>query len=80
MADQAAATYHHGEMPVVAHTSTYMRVMGLFKWGALGVADLLLLLTLWFCTPAGLGSAVIVAILVLALGVFALRSRKTAAH
>src|SRR5579875_4079466 len=49
MAEHAAssAEYHHGDMPIVEHAETYSGVMGMFKWGALAVADLLILLTLW---------------------------------
>jgi hypothetical protein len=75
-----AVTHHHGDMPVQAHVSTYSWVMGLFKWGALGVADLLVLLTLWFCTPAGFVPGLIVAAIMVILGVVFLRGGKTAAH
>ncbi len=74
----APASYHHGDMPVVEHTETYVSVMGLFKWGALGVADLLILLTFWFCTPAGFMTGLVVAVLVAIVGVVALRSKPSA--
>ena len=79
MAEQAVTT-HHGEMPVQAQASTYHSVMGLFKWGALGVAALLVLLTLWFCTPAGFVPGFVVAVIMTILGVVFLRGGKTAAH
>lgn len=81
MAEQAnAVAHHHGDMPIQAQASTYKSVMELFKWGALGTADLMILLVMWFCTPAGFLPAIIVAIIVLALGIFGLRTSKTAAH
>ena len=79
MAEQAV-THHHGDMPVQAQASTYHGVMGLFKWGALGVAALLVLLTMCFCTKAGFVPAVVVAAIMVILGVVFLRGGKTAAH
>ena len=75
-----AVTYHHGDMPVQAHATTYRDVMGLFKWGALGTADLLVLLVMWFCTPAGFFPGVVVAGIVLIAGLVGLRKRKSPAH
>jgi hypothetical protein len=76
MAEHVPAPYHHGDMPVAEHTGTYLSVMDLFKWAALGIADLLILLTLWFCTGAGFVPALVVSVIVLAIGVFALRGVK----
>ncbi len=81
MAEHAdIVTYRHGGMPISDHSSTYSGVMGLFKWGALGVADLLILLTFWFCTPAGFIPAVIVAIIVFGAGAVFLGRKKPAGH
>ena len=80
MAENAnVANYHHGDMPINEHAQTYHGVMGLFKWGALGVADLMILLIMWFCTPAGFFPALIVAVIILVAGVVGLRGSKTAA-
>ena len=80
MAEHAApAPYHHGDMPVVEHAETYLSIMGLFKWCALGVADLLILLTLWFCTPAGFIPGAVIVAIVTVVGIVALRS-KPATH
>ncbi len=73
------ADYHRGDMPVAVHTTTYRGVMGLFKWGALGTADLLILLVMWFCTPAGFFPALVVAMIVLIAGIVGLKRRKSAA-
>jgi xanthine/uracil/vitamin C permease (AzgA family) len=79
MAEQAV-THHHGDMPVQAQASTYHGVMDLFKWGALAVAALLVLLTLWFCTPAGFVPGLVVAAILVILGVVFLRGGKSGAH
>jgi len=76
----SSAPYHHGEMPVQFHATTYRDVMGLFKWGALGTADLLILLVMWFCTPAGFFPALVIAAIVLVAGLVGLRGKKTPAH
>ncbi len=81
MAEHAhSIEHHHGHMPIQAQSSTYVGVMELFKWGALGVADLIIVMTLWFCTPAGFFTALVVGLIVLALGVFGLRGVKAGAH
>jgi hypothetical protein len=81
MAEPAqSADHRHGHMPVKAQAETYGEVMALFKWCALGVADLIIVTTLWFCTPAGFAPALIVGIIVAGLGVVALRGGKADAH
>jgi hypothetical protein len=81
MADHAQrADYHHGDMPTTSHADTYRGVMGLFKWGSLAVADLLILLVLSFCTSAGAVSSLVLSAIVLGAGVLALRSPKSPAH
>lgn len=82
MATHAAETAanEHGHMDVAEHTATFKSVMGLFKWGSLWTAALLILLTMWFCTPAGFFPAIVVTVIVLALGGFFLRSRPAAGH
>jgi hypothetical protein len=81
MAEHAHTAVHpHGDMPVQAQAATYRDVMSLFRWCALGVGDLILILTLWFCTAAGVIPAMVVGILVAALGVVALRGIKAGVH
>jgi len=79
MAEQAV-DHHHGDMPIQAQAHTYHEVMDLFKWGALGTADLLIFLTMAFCTKAGIVTGLVVAVLVLIVGVVGLKGGKTAAH
>ena len=75
-----ASEHHHGEMDIHAQQQTFHSVMIMSKWASLAVAVAVLFLTLWFCTAAGLGTAFISAIIVLAIGVFALRQRAAPAH
>jgi hypothetical protein len=69
-------TFHHGHMDVREQRSTYDFFMGLTKWGSLAVAVLLLFLVLAFCTPTGVGGAIVTSIIALALGAGALRKRQ----
>ena len=63
--------YERGDMEIREHRSTYRAFDGLVRFGGLGVAGLLLFLTLMFCTTVGfIGAAVPTAILLVAGGVF----------
>ena len=75
-----ASEYHHGEMDIHAQQQTFNLVMTMTKWASLAVVVGVLFLTLWFCTAAGFGTAFISAVLLLAIGVFALRQRAAPAH
>ena len=68
MAGQASE-YHRGEMDIHAQQSTFKAVMTASKWASLAILVGVLFFTLWFCTKAGFGSALLSAIVVLALGV-----------
>jgi len=76
MADPAS-DYHRGEMDIQEQVSTYNLIMGLTKWGSLALIAFLVWAVLWFCTDAGFLGATASAIVVTALGVLALRDRKT---
>lgn len=75
--DQAPSTYSPGAMDISEHKTTFSFVMGLTKWGSLAIASVLILLVFWFCTPAGFGTGLVVALIVAAIGGFML-SRKPA--
>jgi uncharacterized membrane protein len=79
MAEQASE-HHHGEMDIHAQQATFKGVMNGTKWASLIVAVGLLFFTMWFCTAAGFGSALVSAIVVWALGFLLLRSRPAAGH
>jgi len=75
-----ASDYHHGEMDVHAQQQTFQSVMTMTKWASLTIAVGVLFLTLWFCTTAGLVTAFMTAVVLLVVGVFALRQRAAPAH
>jgi thiamine transporter ThiT len=75
-----ASEYQRGEMDISEHTATYAAVMGLTKWGSLALAAALLVLTLWFCTPAGFFGGLIPGIVLTVLGVIFLRDKKSGGH
>jgi hypothetical protein len=70
-------TYHHGDQDVREQRSTYDFFMGLTKWGSLAVAVLVLFLTIWFCTPFGVGAAILASLVLLVAGIWVLRKRET---
>jgi hypothetical protein len=70
-------TNHHGDQDIHEQRSTYDFFMGLTKWGSLAVAALVLFLTIWFCTPLGLGNAILAALVLVGGGVWFLRKRDT---
>jgi hypothetical protein len=72
--------YHHGDMDIHAQQMTFHHVMIASKWASLAIAAGVLFLTLWFCTTAGFLTALGSAIVLVAVGIFALRERPAAAH
>lgn len=75
-----ASEYHRGEMDISEQESTYNAVMALTKWGSLALASTLLVLILWFCTPAGFFGGLIPGVLLTAAGIFFLREKKGGGH
>jgi len=75
-----ASEYHHGEMDIHHQQQTFQSVMTMTKWASLAIVVGVLFLTLWFCTAAGLGTAFVTAVLLAAVGIFALRQRAAPAH
>ncbi len=69
------ADYHRGEMDIQEHEQTFEGFVKLTKWGSLYLAAVLLLLTLWFCTPTGFLGAVISAAVVIVLGTLVLSEK-----
>lgn len=67
--------YTRGEMIIEEHEKTYAGFLKLTKWGSLYLAAILLLLTLWFCTPAGFIGAVVTAVVVLVIGTLVLSEK-----
>jgi len=75
-----ASDYHRGDQNIAEQQATFHLVMGMTKWGCLGLASMLVLLVFWFCTPAGFGSGFIAAALLLVVGITFLREKKSLAH
>ncbi|CAN1485658.1 Cytochrome c oxidase, subunit IV, bacterial aa3 type [Caulobacteraceae bacterium] len=75
-----ASEYHRGEMDISEQTATYNAVMGLTKWGSLALAVALLMLTLWFCTPAGFIGGLVPGLVLLVAGIALLREKKGGGH
>jgi NhaP-type Na+/H+ and K+/H+ antiporter len=75
-----AGDYHRGEMDISEQAATFAAFNGMAKWGSLGIATLLLFITLLFCTPAGFIGAVIPAAVLLVVGIVFLREKPATAH
>ena len=75
-----ASEYHHGEMDISEQSATYAVFMALTKWGSLAIAAALVLLVLWFCTPAGFIPGFISAVVVSVIGVMVLRDKPGEGH
>jgi len=73
---EPSAPYHRGEMDIHEQKATYLGFLNLSKWGSLALAAALVFVVIWFCTKAGFLMGLIAGLVVLAVGVFALRSPK----
>lgn len=67
--------YARGDMEIAEHRSTYRAFDGLVRYGSLGVACLLLFLTLKFCTALGFIGAAAPVVILLGAGLLFLRSK-----
>ena len=78
----AGPASHHtrGEMDIAEQVSTFELFNNMTKWGSLFIGALVLFLSLWFCTGAGLMGAAVTGVVVIALGVFLLRDKDEAAE
>ena len=73
--DAPASDYQHGDQDASMHVATYRSFIGLTKWGSLALSVAVLMLSIWFCTEAGFLAGLISGLVVLALGIFFLRSK-----
>jgi hypothetical protein len=78
--DQTGGEFHHGDMPVGEQTHTYLMFNRLTKWAALHIAVLIVIFALWFCVGAGFFGGLIPGLVLLAVGIFALRSKPPEIH
>lgn len=72
-AEPHAPDFTPGEMEIAEQASTYGVFDNLVRWGSLGVAALILFLTILFCTRAGLIGALVPTVILLGVGIFVLR-------
>ena len=71
----AVTEFRPGEMDIRNQISTYRLFGSMMKWGSLAVAALVVMLVLWFCVGAGFWAGFLAAIVLVAVGVFFLRSK-----
>jgi MFS superfamily sulfate permease-like transporter len=64
-------------MEIAEQKATFKNVVGLLKWGSVGVAATVALLVLWFCTPAGFVPGFAVAAIIVLAGFVLLRQKRT---
>ena len=72
--------YHHGDQDITENQRMFAAFGAMTKWGSLITAVSVLVLTLWFCTPAGFFGGIIPGFVVLALGIIFLRSPPAEEH
>lgn len=75
-----ASEYHRGDMDISEQVATFNLFNGLTKWGSLSIAAMMVLLVMWFCTPAGFVAGFISAAVLTVLGVVFLREKPAADH
>ena len=75
-----AGDYHRGEMDIQEQAATYSAFGAMTKWGSLAISVLLLMVTIWFCTPMGFIGGVIPGVVLAVLGVVLLREKPGSPH
>jgi hypothetical protein len=75
-----AGDYHRGEMDIHEQASTYHAFLAFSKWGSLALAAVLVGLVVAFATNAGIVAGVITAVVIAAIGYFALRAKPEPEH
>jgi thiamine transporter ThiT len=73
--DHEPIDYTLGTMDITEQTATFNIVMRMVKWVSLGIAALLLMLTVWFGTEAGFFTALLSAVALMVLGVVFLKAK-----
>jgi hypothetical protein len=72
--------HHHGDQNITEQINTYRMFDDLSKFGALHVAVLILMLTLWFCLGVNFLGGLVPGLIVLALGIWFLRRKPAQEH
>lgn len=70
--------YVRGSQEISEQTATFSLFMGLAKWGSLVLAAVLAFLTIWFMPGGSFIAGLITAVVLMAAGIFFLRSGKKA--
>lgn len=74
--DHEPIDYTLGTMDISEQAATFNVIMRLIKWVSLGIAGLLLMLTVWFGAGAGFFPAFISAAVLMVAGFFLLRAKE----
>lgn len=77
---EPASDYHRGEMDIHEQVSTFHAFIGMTKWGCLALASALVFVIMLFCTKVGFLPAAISGLVLLVIGIFALRERRAPGH
>ena len=77
---EPAADYHRGEMDIAEQKATFHGFIAMSKWGSLIIVVGVLFFALLFCTEAGFFQAALASFVLLVVGIFALREKKSAGH
>ena len=80
MSEAAAHDYHPGDQDISEQVATFNDFGKAIKWGSLAVAVLVLTLVIWFCVGAGFFAGVGSGVVLLAVGIFFLRSNPASEH
>jgi len=73
--DHEPIDYTIGSMDITEQVATFNVIMRLVKWVSLGIAALLLMLTVWFGIPAGFFTAFGSAAALMVVGFFFLKAK-----
>ena len=77
---EAAHEHHPGDQDISEQIATFEDFGKAIKWCSLAVAVLILTLVIWFCVGAGFFAGVFSGAVILALGIFFLRSKPASEH
>lgn len=72
---ETADDYHHGEMDVHEQVHTYHAFLGMTKWFCLALAVTLVFFITLFSTEVGLPGSAVSALVLMVIGIVALRSK-----
>jgi uncharacterized membrane protein len=72
--------YHRGDQDITEQERMFHAFGAMTKWGSLITAVAVLMLAIWFCTPMGFFGGLIPGVVVLAAGIFFLRSPPAGEH